>query len=348
MSGKLRDQSKVLCLQQLFKKKHEQGLFDGTILVAQHGEVLYADSFGWECREQEIPLSMQSRFELASLTKPLTAQGIRILIQKDMLKEDDPLQKWLPELTYPGITIKNLIQHTSGLPDYMELLECYWNQGEIAGNAEALRLLSKHHPPAYFAPGTQFSYSNTAYMCLASIVERASNDTFSDFMRCYVFEPIGMNDTHIINRRLQPEWTELNYAFGYIRMADGQLCLPDELPEFQYVYYLDGIQGDGTIHSTALDLLKLDQALRQNQDERWDEAKFSEPVFNGWFTEKNANTGRVLSHSGGWPGYSTRMCRYLDSGFTIILLCNVEPIDYRNRPEQPEDWQKQIEQILMF
>ncbi|GKU77994.1 serine hydrolase [Paenibacillus sp. L3-i20] len=352
-------------LEQLFKHKYERGMFDGNVLVAHQGEVSFSGCYGWESYEKKTPLTLNSRFELASVTKPLTALGIKLLVQRSMLKENDALANWLPDFPYPGVTVRHALTHTCGLPNYMAVIEDYWDHARIAANRDALRLLAEHKPPQYFAPGNSFRYSNTAYMCLASVIEEVSGLSYADFMRKNVFEPAGMMDSMVINRRLQPELTTENYAFGYIRLADGRLCLPDELPELQYVRYLDGIQGDGTVHSTAVDLLRLDQAIRSgifsdlqdgkrltNRDE-WRDSEdtatgsLSGHVIDGWFAERRPVYGRMLGHSGGWPGYATRMCSYVDSGYTIILLCNVEPLDYRSRAEQPEDWQLQIEQLLM-
>ncbi|MBH5318750.1 beta-lactamase family protein [Paenibacillus sp. GSMTC-2017] len=353
-----------LQLDRLFKDKYEQGLFDGNVLVAHKGEIIFSGSYGWECYEKKIPLSLHSRFELASVTKPITALGIKLLIRKSMLKENDALSNWIPDFPYPEVTIEHALTHTSGLPDYMALLEDHWDHARIAKNPDALWLLAEHKPPQYFAPGSGFRYSNTAYMCLALVIEAVSGLSYADFMRSYVFEPAGMTDSMVISRRLQPELTAEKYAFGYIRLEDGRICLPDELPVQQYVRYLDGIQGDGTVHSTVLDLLRLDQAIRNGvfsdlQDSIVDSnpewlapidsgtGRRLEHVIDGWFAERSSVGGRMLGHSGGWPGYATRMCRYMDSGHTIILLCNVEPLDYRTRAEQPEDWQLQIEQLLM-
>ncbi|GIO42338.1 serine hydrolase domain-containing protein [Paenibacillus apis] len=314
--------------------------FNGVILVAEQGKPLLYEAVGFaelsQGQEPARTLTTESMFELASVSKPITALGIIRLHQAGLLELDDTVSRWLPELPYPGITIRHLLTHTSGLPDYIALFSEKWNPAQIAVNADVLNMLAAHRPAPLFAPQDSWMYSNTGYIMLAILIERISGQSYADFLSEQIFQPLGMARTRIYNRRLDPDAVPSNYAWGYVyRLEHGGYVLPDAVPAMNYVHYLDGLQGDGMVNSTAMDLLRLDRAL---YDDKFIQPQLREAMFTpvtlhngetfdygfGWLIEQHPQLGRAVSHSGGWPGYATFLKRYIERDLTIILLQNGE------------------------
>ncbi|MEE3808793.1 serine hydrolase domain-containing protein [Lysinibacillus fusiformis] len=344
-------------LEQLFMSKFEQGLFSGNILVAKEGKPIYIGTFGLSNYHSGKKLSENSLFELASVTKPMTAMGIMILEEQGKLNYDDTIKKWIPSFPYETITLRHALTHTSGLPDYMELFESRWDHHCIATNRDVLRLLTEHRPPLYFDSGEKYQYSNTGYVCLAMIIEKVSDMSYAMFMLQHIFKPSAMQRTRVMNRRYYPEDVE-DFAFGYIRDENSALIsLPDDLPGYEFVNYLDGIQGDGMIHSTIMDLLSLDRALKRGDLLCASSLELAlssivtkdgqkTPCGFGWFIDQSPKTGKKVFHSGGWPGYTTMLCCYIETDYTIIILNNVEYHTEDNLHESVSDWLQQIETYI--
>lgn len=322
-------------LETLFQALHEKEEINGAVCVAEQGEILYQAVFGYDDVTSKRKLTLDSVFELASLSKPFTALAIILLEERGQLAYDDFIDKWLPNIPYPGITVRHLLTHTSGLPDYMDLFQKHWDHRKIAVNEDVLRLLGEYKPKPHFLPNEQWEYSNTGYVLLALLVEQISGLGFAEYMETHLFGPLGMEKTRVYNRRYSHETID-DYAYGYVYDAwSGDFVLPDGLAETEYVVYLDGIQGDGTVNSTVGDLLLFDQALYTEKLVRKESLKqaFAPVRLNngetfdygfGWILEKNEKRGTSVSHSGGWPGYATHMIRYIDAGKTLIYLSNKE------------------------
>ncbi|AME06241.1 beta-lactamase family protein [Bacillus siamensis] len=326
---------KKQAFEQLFSTLDGRHEINGAVLAAENGRILYQGSFGTAELETNRMLNDRSVFELASVSKPFTALGIMKLEQQGELRYDDMIEQWLPDFPYPGITIRHLLHHTSGLPDYMELFLTHWDRDRIAVNQDVIDMLKQHKPDAYFPPGKGWLYSNTGYVVLAVMIEIVSGMSFAEFMQQAVFHPLRMNDTRVYNRRLSKENIP-NYAYGYVYdVHSGEYVLPDELEETNYVVFLDGIQGDGTVNSTIGDLYLFDQALyteeiisKETKDQAftpgyWNEEEHFGYGF-GWMIQNSSQKGKVVSHDGGWPGYSTLMIRYIDHNKTLIYLSNME------------------------
>lgn len=322
-------------LERLFDEINRQGGANGVFLAAERGEIVYQAAFGLADLSLGRPLTTNTVFELASLSKPFTAMGVIILEEQGKLSYDDPISKWMPELPYPGITIRHLLSHTSGLPDYMELFFTYWDRTRIAVNEDVLELLIQHRPKALFEPNESWLYSNTGYVLLAILIERISGLRFADFMRRSVFEQLGMTSSCIYNRRLSKAIIP-DYALGYVYdYHSAEFKLPDVIDDTQYVEFLDGIQGDGTVNSNLSDLFKFDRALytdklvnKQSLSQAFAPVQLnSGETFDygfGWILEHKEEYGRAVHHSGGWPGYATFMVRYIDADMTLIYLRNKE------------------------
>ncbi|MHA6480632.1 serine hydrolase domain-containing protein [Paenibacillus sp. strain BS8-2] len=280
-------------------------------------------------------LTRHSLYELASVTKPLTATAIQRLAEQGRLQLDDPLVRWIPKLPYPVPTIRHALTHTSGLPDYMELLASHYEEGRIYSNDDVIDALNQHVPPTVFEPGSQFEYSNTAYVCLATIIEEASGQSFANYMDHELFQASGMKRSRVYNRRINPHHIH-DLALGWVYEPSLGYRLPDEVDELSFVITLDGIQGDGTVHSTLDDLHAFDSALRSGKLLSPASQLLSTspmplqdgsetPCGLGWF-HSYTPSGRLLqSHSGGWPGYWTRIVRDPQpDGRVWIVLANLE------------------------
>ncbi len=308
--------------------------FNGNVLVAENGEMIFQGSYGFANFETKRILNDSSVFELASISKQFTATAILLLKDKAKLKLTDSLRQYFPELPYSGISIYQMLTHTSGLPDYESAMIEKWNQHKIAFNNDMIAFLSKEKPPVLFNPGTQWQYSNTAYAILASIVEKVSGQPFNVFMKQNIFKPLNMNHTRIYNTRRSLKDTIANYAYGFV--YDDSLkkhLLPDSIADLKFVIYLDGLMGDGVVNSTTADLLKWDRSIKNHtllneatqkemlkEQAMVDTAKNSHYGF-GVFMEKSA-FGYIVSHSGGWPGYTTYLARNVDKDQTFIVLSN--------------------------
>ncbi len=308
--------------------------FNGNVLVAEKGKIIYQKSFGFADFDTERMLNDSSVFELASVSKQFTAMAILMLMEKGKLKLTDSLRQYFPELPYSNITIRQMLTHTSGLPDYEAAMNKKWDHRKIAFNRDMIAFLATEKLPANFLPGTKWEYSNTAFALLASIVEKQSGQTFQHFLAENIFTPLGMAHSRIYNTRRSLKDTIVNYAYGY-GYSDSlkKYILPDTDPDANFVIYLDGIQGDGVVNSTTGDLLKWDRALKNHRllneavqaemlkgQELADTANKIYYGYGVFITKKD--TGTTISHSGGWPGYTTFLTRNIDEDRTIIILSN--------------------------
>ena len=134
--------------------------FSGVVLIAENGKPVYHKAFGYREFETKILLQTSDIFELASVSKQFTAMIIMMLKEKGKLSYDDSVSKYL-QIPYKGMTIRNLLTHTSGLPDYQEIMDKYWDKSKVAGNPDCIEYLNKYAPPKHFEPGEKYEYSNT-------------------------------------------------------------------------------------------------------------------------------------------------------------------------------------------
>ena len=260
--------------------------------------------------------------------------GIVQLVKEGKLSYEDDITQYVPELNdYKKITIRNLLNHTGGLPDYMELADKNWDKSIIATNDDILKLFKQVKPKKLFEPNEKWDYSNTGYLILATIIERVSGQKFGQYLHEKIFKPLDMKNTFVYRRRYEPKEIQ-NYANGYIYSDSLQKkILPDEMGKDFYVIFLDGIVGDGMVNSNPKDLLKWDRALYgdhliNDQDRN---LIFSSTTTKdssqtdygfGWMIDSTKAYGKIASHSGGWAGYISYIERNLDNDKTVIILQN--------------------------
>lgn len=250
-------QNNIKVIDSILHRLYWADKLNGNILIAEKGQVVYNKSFGLANEITRQQLNDCSVFELASLTKQFTAMAIMILKEQKKLNLDESIARYLPELSfYHAITIRNLLNHTGGLPDYLKLMEHTWNKTRIATNQDVIDFFSKNQPKPLFEANTRFDYSNTGYVFLASIIERCAGMPYPVFLKRNIFNPLDMLQTEVFRRRYAPHKV-VNYAWGYEYVEkQKRYQLPDSLPQSQYVVWMDGVYGDGAVHSTVVDLLK--------------------------------------------------------------------------------------------
>ncbi|HCD9235566.1 TPA: beta-lactamase family protein [Elizabethkingia anophelis] len=337
-------------LDSLFTSLYAAKEFNGNVLVAEKGKVIYEKSFGLANEKTKQKLDKNTVYELASVSKQFTAMGIVQLEKEGKLSYNDPLTKYFPELSfYKPITIDNLLHHTSGLPDYMSLFDKNWDKKKFATNKDIVEMLAKYKPELLFVPGDKYEYSNTGYALLGLIIEKVSKQSYGDYLNKKIFKPLGMANTRVYRSRYKPEKIS-NYALGYVVDSLGNKKLLDDLGKEYYTYYLDGIVGDGMVNSTTGDLLKWDRALYGDKlvNQKDKDLIFSSIVTKdnkdtrygyGWAIDTKYPFGKIANHSGGWAGYITFIERDLDYDKTIIILQN-------NDSEAASSPVKQLRNIL--
>jgi CubicO group peptidase (beta-lactamase class C family) len=305
--------------------------FSGVLLVAEKGKPVYHKAFGYKSFITKEPMETSTIFELASVSKQFTAMTIMQMKEAGKLSFDDPIERYIAGLPYTGITIRHLLTHTSGLPDYQQVMDEHWDKSKVAGNADNIKYLIQYHPEKHFEPGEKYEYSNTGFMLLASITEKVSGEDFIEYCRKRFFIPAKMTSTDI--RTIDQKKKLRNLALGHIYVKDEQRYVPaDSFPQFNYAIWLGNRIGPGRVSSTSEDLLKWDRLLYSNTlvkaatlKEAFSPARLNNGSASnygfGWKI-KESNKGKVVWHDGDNPGYATEFIRYIDADKTIILLCN--------------------------
>ncbi|MBL7136236.1 MAG: beta-lactamase family protein [Candidatus Marinimicrobia bacterium] len=297
---------------------YQQGEFSGVVLYAEKGQIKYQQSLGTADIHGKKPLSLDSSFNLASVSKQFTATAIMLLKQDGKLEYDQTVQTYLTEFPYGNITVRHLLNHTSGLTDYIKLAKKYWDRSKIFTNDDMLALFAKYKPELEFKPGSAFAYSNTGYVVLSEIVERVSGSTFESFLSQRIFQPLNMKNSRVFNL-LSKDKTFETRVFGKKGNKLNDLII------------LDGVTGDGAVYASANDLLRWDQAIYQNklikkelQDEAFKPVTFvnGEKSYYGFGWSLSKNKDYVI-HAGAWVGFSTVILRnFVNKSVTIILTNN--------------------------
>jgi len=305
-------------------------IFAGVALVAKNGERIYERAFGLASREFDVPNWIDTKFNVGSLNKMFTGVGIAQLVERGMLSHEDTLAQRLPEFPHPAadrITLHHLLSHLSGIGSYWnERFEA--NRARIRTVSDFLALFSDQ-PPVY-QPDERWYYSNGGYVILGAIIERVTGQDYYDFMRESVYYPAGMEhtDAYEVDRPIP------NLAVGYTHINYAGLRELGEVRNNLFIHVIKGGPGGGGF-STAEDLLRFDQALRNNI---LLDANSTERLLNGkvevrgptvkyayGFYDRLINGQRVVGHHGNFPGLGPQFDMYLDSGYTVVILTNSDP-----------------------
>ena len=320
-------------------KKKSDGISTGNILIYENGEIVYQNSNGIRSINPIDSLDLNSQFRLASVSKQFTAVAIMKLKQLDKLDYDQKVNTILIDFPHENITIKHLLNHTSGIEDYIKIINKHFTKKKsikryIIGNDEILDIFYKSKPKLNFSPGKKFEYSNTGYVVLASIVERISKQHFRDFLKDNIFNPLEMNNTTVYNYQEDIDLNMPNRVFGYSKKEENEYQLND-------YHIVNDVRGDGGIYSTLIDLYKWNMALinykvlpKEYIDEAWKPALLNngkiagfsrKPEYSrygyGWLIGDDKKPKNVF-HSGGWVGFSTYLFNEFETKSGFIILTN--------------------------
>lgn len=293
--------------------------FNGAYLIAKDGEIIAESYMGYRdpvLKDKE--LEEHDAFHLASVSKTFTGMAVLKLWEEGKLSLDDELSKYFDKFPYKNITVKMLLNHRSGLPNYTNYLDVYgWDKKKLATNLDVLSSLYKMRPPIQFTAGKRFNYCNTNYALLALIIEKVSGQSYPEYMDEKFFVPLQMNDTYVF----RPEDTEAS------------------MPSFEAnnrrygMEFMDLVYGDKNIYSTVRDMLKWDQALYSDSLFKPEtlQAAFSGYSYEksgirnyglGWRLTELKSGKKIIYHNGWWHGNNTVFIRLPEEKATIIMLGN--------------------------
>ncbi|GAB1307724.1 hypothetical protein KH5_04070 [Urechidicola sp. KH5] len=308
-------------LDSLLKRINKRHDFHGSVLVAQNGKLIYNNHVGLRDFRTKEEIDENSIFQLASVSKQFTAAAILMLAEDLELHIDDYVTCYYPDFPYEGVTIKHLLNHTAGLPNYFWIAEHKWKGEQAPTNAEMMDLMETSDVERFFTPGRRFDYSNAAYFVLASIVEQVSKKSFADFVDEHIFEPLQMNNSYV-------------YSFEHDKISDNQLIGYRLYRGWRHAKIRgtvnDAVVGDKNVYSTTEDLLKWVNALNNGD-------LLSEPYVDMMYSKSENKYGRKIPygfgfrindkgdnnqvyHYGRWNGFSTALTQYPEDDLVVIIL----------------------------
>ena len=325
--GKIQVAQREKMADRVFSDLFRNGL-NGVVLYAEQGQIIYEKANGWRdlSKRHKDSLRIDDAFQLSSDSKMFTAEAVMLLKAGGKLDYDDDVRKYIPELPYEGITIRQLLNHRSGLPRYDAMADKHWpDRRKPFSNEAMIKMLAEKAPKPYGAPNAGFFYNNINYALLASVVERVSGQHFEDFMRERIFEPLGMTHSFIYSMRedsvvslFMP--TEVH---GHEMYRSGPVKARND--------YLNGVMGDKIMFSSVEDLYKFNLALDGNlllPDSLQAEAFVpGNPV---WKNDENYGFGWRMSkehpdayfHFGWWKGYRSLVIRDAKHRRFLAILTN--------------------------
>jgi CubicO group peptidase (beta-lactamase class C family) len=292
--------------------------FNGGVLVAKNGVVLFEKYKGRPDLRKPDSITANTPFHVASVSKTFMGIAILRLVQENRLSLNDSINSFFPDFPYPGITVQMLLNHRSGIPNYLYFMDkSDWDKKIYATNEDVLNIIYRDKPARSFPPDKRFSYSNTNFILLAMIIEKVTGQSYPDYMKEQLFTPLQMNNTYVFT------------------LKDTLSAIPSFTAGGTYWNndFLEGTYGDKNIYSTPQDILKFDQALYTNQVIRPTllDSAFT-PYSNerasihnyglGWRLQMLPNGKKIIYHFGKWHGFNAAFARLTDEKVTIIILGN--------------------------
>jgi D-alanyl-D-alanine carboxypeptidase len=299
-----------------------------SLAIVRDGRVTKAQGYGFANLELKAPATKETVYEIGSNTKQFTAAAIMMLVEEGKVRLDDSVTKYFAEAprAWRGITIRHLLTHTSGIqnhvavPDWLDVFRTNLKFETAPPRDELLKMFFKL--PLEFQPGETWAYDNTGYYLLGIVIEKASGKSYWQFLDERIFKPLGMNAT----RNTDPQPIVPNRASGYEWKNDRFENRPALLPAIAF--------SAGSLLSTVEDMARWDAALyaekllkKSSLDQIWTAAATNDKApmpFNygfGWFVD-SYHGHRFVQHSGGTPGFSSVIYRFIDDKLTIIILTN--------------------------
>lgn len=333
-------------IENLARAAFEKRSFNGAWLYAENGETVSKGAFGFRDAEDRIPMTDDSIFEMASVTKPFTSAAVMLLVRDGKLGLDDEYARYFEKYPYAGVTVRHLLTHTSGMPEELSVAAwvspVYEKERRIPPCAEIVRYIAESGKAPDCAPGERFHYTDVGYCLLANLVEKLSGVGFEDFIKKNIFEPAGMKDSGIYHTRR--DGVPSGRFTRNMVLEDGGYA-PSDVSKLTapYVVGSDGMNGCDYLYTTVSDMLAFDRALREEKALTREEQRVTyTPVkLNGgseyadgddgyglgWRVRAESGTGLVVSHSGGMPGLYTLFERFVDADRTIVVMNCREPSD---------------------
>jgi CubicO group peptidase (beta-lactamase class C family) len=333
-------QSRQASLRNYFAVLEKNQQFNGNVLIAEDGKIIYQASFGYADFDTKRLNTAQSLFPVMSVTKTFTTTAILQLQEKGKLQVTDFVKKYLTEFPYPTITIRHLLSHTSGLPSCQPLFDSLRSAqpNRVFTNADILPRYAVMHPPLEYQPGENGNYDNVNFIFLAILIEKVSGIPYHDYVQKNILAPVGMTHTIFPEINLchysQKEKKNLSRLFYYPHMYSTALENADTsaMEKFWHNY---NFMGFGEILSTTADLFKFDQALytgkllrQETLDEAFTPVNLNNgndnPVGNGlgWNIQKDSTYGKIVLHGGGGIGLSAVLMRNISKHETVIIMDN--------------------------
>jgi CubicO group peptidase (beta-lactamase class C family) len=322
---------------------------NGSVLVAEKGNVLYLKSFGYADVQNKIANTENTLFQLASVSKTFTSLAVLQLVEKKKLALTDKLIRYFPDFPYPEITIRQLLSHTSGLTDYYELFDPYMSASpdSIFTIHDIIPALKQRKLSLHFQPGEKWEYCNLNFNLLALLVEKISGLSFQKYLRKNVFLPAGMRSTFVkTDTTVLTTIPNVAYNYDYHFLFSPTKVRVDSFatPQFKSEYKTFALVGDGNVYTTTIDLMKFDQALYDGSllDKRIFLSAITPAKLNngnnatilnvsqmgkafygcGWFIFDDTSMGKIAWHGGGMPGCRTIFMRNVDKHQLVIVLAN--------------------------
>jgi CubicO group peptidase (beta-lactamase class C family) len=303
-----------------FYRRQVAAGFNGSVLIGYKGKVLYERYFGAANREAGIPWNPGSASQLASTSKTFTGAAVLFLYEHKYLNIDSPVNHFVPEWPYQGITVRMLLNHRSGLPDYTHWVLNYRKDSKTPiDNIQLMQMIATHKPPLQFKPNARFTYSNTNYATLARIIEVVTEKRYADFMQEYIFTPLGMKNTFVFDpAKGLPQTATISYKYNWLR---------------EPVMFADGVYGDKGIYSTVEDMYRWDQSFyaqkllsNETMELAYGPCSFEKPGIKnyglGWRMLCYPDGYKIIYHNGWWHGNNTAFYRFVKDNFTVIVLGN--------------------------
>lgn len=309
----------------LFNKQY--GL-NASIMVNYKGHKIFDKAYGSMRPGGKKPLHSTHSFQLASVSKQFTAMATLMLVDKGKLDLSDTVQRHISYFPYEDITVKQVMTHTAGLPNYMWAIEHHWDRERAPYNDEVLKMMDSLDLNLYFTPGTRFFYANSGYITLAHLVEKVSGKRYDQFLQERIFDPLNMQGSFVYSKCWDKQFPERLKGYkgnGYqsYRVEDNAL---------------NGPVGDKGIYATPSDLYKWDQALYKGElisDSLMKQAfkptilKNSRKIQYGYgFRLEQHENKKVVYHNGLWHGFRSSLKRYVEDNISLAVLNNT---DSRNK-----------------
>jgi CubicO group peptidase (beta-lactamase class C family) len=309
-------------IEAFIQKLHKTRQFNGNVLIARKGKIIYERAIGWADYLHRDSLKINAVFELASVTKPFTATAILLLEEQGKLNLDQNVKEFFPDFPYEGITIRLLLSHRSGMMNYVYFTDDIWKEKmKPMSNMDVMKLIAQYKPTPYAQPDKIFHYNNSNYMVLAAIIEKVTGKSYTKFMENSIFKPLGMKNTHV-------------FSTTVFKKIPVDVVGHDRVWRRSVVQnFLDGPVGDKGIYSTLHDLYLFDRAMRAGkvlQEASLDSAYTPRnPLQYGHFSYGygwrlfEAPNQQVVYHTGWWHGFRHIFVRDLKNDVTIIFLSNL-------------------------